>query len=127
MNDLGILYDQGRGVAQDYAQARQWYQKAAEAGDPLGMNNLGVLYEQGRGVARDYAQARQWYQKAAEAGNAVAMTNLGDSPIFRATRAELPNVPHRNATSMPSSTSFDWPVVEHQLDLQVGVLFKKGR
>jgi TPR repeat protein len=30
---LGGLYENGRGVAQDYAQARRWYQKAADAGD----------------------------------------------------------------------------------------------
>jgi hypothetical protein len=30
---LGLLYENGKGVAQDYAQARQWFQKAADAGN----------------------------------------------------------------------------------------------
>ncbi len=25
MNNLGVLYDNGQGVAQDYAKAREWY------------------------------------------------------------------------------------------------------
>ena len=33
MFNLGTLYDDGQGVAQDYAKAREWYQKAADRGD----------------------------------------------------------------------------------------------
>jgi TPR repeat protein len=33
MNNLGFLYQNGWGVAQDYAKAREWYQKAADKGD----------------------------------------------------------------------------------------------
>jgi len=70
------LYGNGCGVAQDYAQAREWYQKAADAGNADAMNNLGWLYANGHGVAQDYAQAREWYQKAADAGNRDAKQAL---------------------------------------------------
>jgi TPR repeat protein len=33
MFNLGTFYDYGRGVAQDYAKAREWYQRAADKGD----------------------------------------------------------------------------------------------
>ena len=33
MTNLGVLYANGRGVAQDYAKAREWYEKAADKGD----------------------------------------------------------------------------------------------
>ena len=33
MVNLGVLYDNGQGVAQDYAKAREWYEKAADKGD----------------------------------------------------------------------------------------------
>jgi uncharacterized protein len=33
MYNLGLLYRNGQGVDRDYAQARQWFQKAAKAGD----------------------------------------------------------------------------------------------
>ena len=33
MLNLGTLYANGWGVAQDYAKAREWYQRAADKGD----------------------------------------------------------------------------------------------
>jgi TPR repeat protein len=72
-----MLYHRGEGVAQDYQQARQWFEKAAAAGNIYGMSGLGELYRDGEGVAQDYQQARQWYEKAAAAGETVAMQNLG--------------------------------------------------
>jgi TPR repeat protein len=77
MSNLGWLYENGQGVTQDYTKAREWYQKAAEAGNTDAMINLGVMYGTGRGVTRDYGKARQWYQKAIEAGSTDAMNNLG--------------------------------------------------
>ena len=77
MRNLGITYEIGHGVAQDYARARDWYEKAAAKGDARAMYNLGLFYQNGQGVAQDYAKAREWYEKAADKGEAEAMTNLG--------------------------------------------------
>jgi TPR repeat protein len=77
MSSLGWLYQNGQGVAQDYAKAREWYEKAAAKGDANAMFSLGGLYESGAGVAQDYAKARGWYEKGADEGGAEAMTNLG--------------------------------------------------
>jgi hypothetical protein len=33
MNNLGVLYENGYGVAQDYAKAREWWEKAAARGN----------------------------------------------------------------------------------------------
>src|SRR5260370_982591 len=63
MNNLGFLFDEGRGVRQDYQQARQWYEKGAATGNATAMTNLGYLYEHGRGVRQDYQQARRWFAK----------------------------------------------------------------
>ena len=41
MNNLGDLYYYGRGVARDYGKTREWYQKAADAGNTVAMTNLG--------------------------------------------------------------------------------------
>lgn len=75
--NLGLMYDQGRGVRQDDAQAVQWYRKAAEQGDAEAQFNLGVMHADGRGVRQDPVQAEQWYRKAAEQGYANAQYNLG--------------------------------------------------
>ena len=74
---LGRLYDRGQGVPQDYAQARQWYEKAAAQGNKIAQTNLGILYANGHGVPQDYVMARQWYEKAAAQGNAAAQYSLG--------------------------------------------------
>ena len=44
MNDLGLLFENGHGVPQDYAQAMVWYRKADAAGDVDAPNQIGELY-----------------------------------------------------------------------------------
>ena len=77
MTNLGGLYDYGFGVEQDYAKAREWYEKAAAKDDAGAMTKLGALYENGHGVAQDYGKAREWYEKAAAKDDTGAMNNLG--------------------------------------------------
>jgi TPR repeat protein len=74
---LGLLYDKGDGVSQDYTVARTWYEKAAVQGYAMAQFYLGVLYDKGYGVPRDYTVARTWYENAAARGYAMAQTNLG--------------------------------------------------
>jgi hypothetical protein len=74
---LGQLYANGRGVPQDYATARGWYEKSAAQGHAGAQTQLGQLYADGRGVPRDYKKARQWWEQAALQGNAQAQFNLG--------------------------------------------------
>jgi hypothetical protein len=77
-NQLGQLYDSGRrGVPQDYATARGWYEKAAAQGHGWAQNQLGQLYADGRGVPQEYTKARQWWEQAAAQGVAQAQYNLG--------------------------------------------------
>jgi TPR repeat protein len=71
-----VLYADGHGVPQDYAKAREWYEKAAAAGNARAMALIGVLYADGHGVPQDYAKAREWYEKAAAGGNADARRAL---------------------------------------------------
>jgi len=74
---FGQLYANGRGVPQDYATARGWYEKAAAQGNAGAQFNLGQLYANGQGVPQDYKKARQWWEQAALQGNAGAQFNLG--------------------------------------------------
>ncbi|MFO1079536.1 MAG: retroviral-like aspartic protease family protein [Reyranellaceae bacterium] len=75
--NIGLMYDRGNGVAQDFRQAMEWYRKAAAQGHARSMNNIGVLYQRGQGVARSDTEALAWYRKAAEKGSAPAQYNLG--------------------------------------------------
>lgn len=49
-NNLGWMYENGRGLAQDDRQAVAWYQKAADQCLALAQYNLDVMYKEGRGV-----------------------------------------------------------------------------
>jgi len=87
MSNLGWLYRNGLGVAQDYPKAREWYEKAADKGDAYSMTSLGWLYEHGQGVGQDYAKAREWYERAADHGEAEAVAYLEKLSIREAAGA----------------------------------------
>lgn len=75
--NMGVLYDRGLGVDQDYAEARRWYEKAAEQRYGRAEHNLGIMYESGKGVKPDMAQAAQWFRRGADDGQAASQNNLG--------------------------------------------------
>ena len=67
-------------MPQDYAEAVQWYRKAAKQGDANAQNNLGVIYDNGQGVPQEHVQAHMWYDLAASRfppgkGHDVAVEN----------------------------------------------------
>ena len=75
--NLGLMYDEGWGVAQDSAEAARLYRWAAEQGHASAQYNLGLLYANGWGVAQDDAEAAKWWRLAAEQGDADAQNDLG--------------------------------------------------
>jgi len=74
--NLGYLYESGRGVPQDQATAVAWFRKAAEAGNTHAMRQLGMHLRQGAGVAWSEGEAMQWFQKASDAGDTRAQSQL---------------------------------------------------
>ena len=74
--NLGLSYDKGLGVPQNYAQAALWYRKAAEQGYAMAQYNLGFLYHNGQGVPRDYAEAYFWSDIAAAGKLDVSLAEL---------------------------------------------------
>ena len=60
----------GHGVPQDYAKAREWFEKAAATGDTAAMLESAFSIPTARACAQDYVKAREWYEKAADKGNA---------------------------------------------------------
>jgi TPR repeat protein len=73
---LAQLYQEGRGVPQDYRKAVELYEKAAAQGNALAQVNLGWLYHEGKGVPQDYHKAAELYQKSADQGNAAGQAYL---------------------------------------------------
>ena len=73
--NLGVKYEYGKGVAQDYKQAVAWYRKAAEQGDVDAQRILGMMYDNGVGVVQDNKLAYVWSSVSAANGDVKAATN----------------------------------------------------
>jgi TPR repeat protein len=71
-NIVGFMYSEGKGVAQDQAEAVRWLQLAAEQGIANAQCNLGQMYSDGMGVAKNDGEAVHWLRLAAEQGNRMA-------------------------------------------------------
>ena len=74
---LGMFYYKGEGVRQDYAKAREWYERSANQGNPLAQGVLGLIYYHGEGVRQDHSKAFELFQKSANQGDATAQGMLG--------------------------------------------------
>jgi uncharacterized protein len=72
---LGLFYEKGQGVTQDYKQAVHWYTKAAEQGFAWAQLVLGESYEKGQGVPQNYKLAYVWLSLAAAQGHKSAIKN----------------------------------------------------
>jgi len=51
--NLGVKYDRGEGVPQDYVEAVKWYRKAAEQGHANAQVNLAIQYMNNHGQCPD--------------------------------------------------------------------------
>lgn len=76
-NRLGDLYREGDDVEQNYSEALQWYQRAADQNDANGFNNVGSMYLHGLGTEANAEKAVEYYHQAAACGLPTAQYNLG--------------------------------------------------
>ena len=73
---LGMLYNNGEGVPENYRTAFHWYFMAANQGYARAQNAVADCYRAGLGVERDYAKAVEWYCKAGDNGYTHAYSTL---------------------------------------------------
>ncbi|MCL2012743.1 MAG: sel1 repeat family protein [Cystobacterineae bacterium] len=84
---VGWMYYVGYGVAEDAAQALQWFKKAAEQGNPTAQYYVAYMYLRGEGLGpetdNEYAlairteEAVKWLTLSAQQGDAYAQFHLG--------------------------------------------------
>ena len=86
--NLGLMYDNGKGVLQDYKEAVKWYTKAAEQGHANAQGNLGGMYGNGDGVIQDNVYSHMWLNIASSNGSEHARDNR-DIVAERMTPAQL--------------------------------------
>ncbi len=77
-NNLGVCYEEGRGVELNNSEAVKWYSKAVDQDCVDAFYNLGCCYYNGDGVENDDSKAVRLFRKAAEKGMALAQNALGD-------------------------------------------------
>lgn len=80
-SNLGLMYQQGKGITRDSSQAVKWYRLAAEQGFSTAQYNLGNMYHTGDGVVQNYAEASKWYRLAAAQGNAAAQSKIASNSV----------------------------------------------
>jgi hypothetical protein len=61
--NVGVMFEKGQGVSQDWASAARWYLEAAEGGDIDAQLKVATLYESGIGLAADAREAELWYRR----------------------------------------------------------------
>ena len=90
--NLGMMFERGQGVPQDYNEAIRWYRLATDLGHIKAQEKLnsllkksadaqinfglGVIFENGQGVPQDYNEAIRWYRLAADLGHIKAQEKL---------------------------------------------------
>ena len=73
--NLGVLYDNGQGVSQDFAEVLDLYRRAAGHCLAVAQYNLGLKYAEGDSVPPDYVQAFMWFNLASLQGYEKANKN----------------------------------------------------
>jgi len=103
--NLGIVYDNGEGVAKDPAQSAAWYLKAAKLGLADAQYNVGVDYLKGDGVKKDYDVGIKWITLAANQGFPDALAVMKEQAATNA-RASTPDRPHCHFLGAESPTKY---------------------
>ncbi len=76
-HQLGWMYENGKGVSQDYAEALKYYRMSAAQVYPDAMVKLAKMLDAGKGCPKNVPEAIIWIRKAAETGHVEAMVMLG--------------------------------------------------
>lgn len=106
--DLGIKYQNGDEVHQDYAMAAYWFRRAAERGEAPAQVKLGHIDEKGLSVSQNNILAHMWLNLASLQGDedarssrdivAQSMTPAQIAEAERLEREWAPNFDWQNAS-----------------------------
>lgn len=73
---VGVQYEMGLSVVQDYDKALEWYLKAVKLGSVEALYHIGLMHEGGAGRPRGSTEALRWYKQAAAKGHGGAKTRI---------------------------------------------------
>ena len=66
--NVGLMYDEGKGVPQSFSHAFKWYARAAENGLIEAQYTVGYFHRWGRGMKQNVVKAHMWLNLAASGG-----------------------------------------------------------
>jgi TPR repeat protein len=95
--NLGVLYENGRGVEQNNEEAARLYGLAARQGHANAQRSLGAMYGNGWGVDRDLSEAYVWFSLSAAQGNDESI-EFRDIAAFRLSAEALLEARRRSGT-----------------------------
>lgn len=78
MNDMGIRFEDGCGVPQDFHRAFAWYWASAKCGYCSAQYNVGRFLESGKGGYKNIFEAAFYYRLAAGKGHMYAQHRLAN-------------------------------------------------
>ena len=74
---MADIYHWGMGgIAINYAEAMNWYTKAADKGEINAFYSIGSHYSLGYGVTRSNTKAMEWFKKGADKGDTSSMNSI---------------------------------------------------
>ncbi len=79
---VGICYYEGKGVAQDHAEAVRFLRLAAVQGHAKAQSELAFMLQKGLGIAQDCAEAVRLFGLAAVQGYSQAQSNFGTMLLY---------------------------------------------
>ena len=72
--NVGLLYYDGKGVPQNFDEARRWFQRSADQGYEKAQLNLGAMYGGGKGLRKpDFVQAYKWLSLCSASGDQMCI------------------------------------------------------
>ncbi len=75
---IAYMYmDGGKDFPIDEKKGIEWFQKAADNGEPVAQYIVATMYYDGEDVTQDYSKAINYYQKSAEQGALTSAHDLG--------------------------------------------------
>jgi TPR repeat protein len=87
---VGDAYFSGRGAPKDHAEARRWYQRAADKKNPQAAHKLGEMYAAGDGGKRDTKKAVELWRTAEAGGDPLVCILVADQLFADMTGGKKP-------------------------------------
>ena len=98
-----MMYANGKGVRQNYAEAGKWWVKAAEGGDLVAARHAWNFFRNGEGVDRNTTIANQWAKVMANRFQLRARQDLRPQPVQRSSKRRRDKA--RAPATRPSTTT----------------------